>query len=489
MEEKNLKAEVINIQLTEERLSVLIFSMFSAWLLSFIFEGQILYSLLYKYNAQSDGLILTGVVANFLGLATGGYFIRSKNSAKKLYQIAFPLFALISIIYYFPPSLLWIPGIGLASFVAGICVASWGYYLKSGTLKNHRIRTIADMLILSNLLMILLNMVAIYVSPIGGLGLSMAILLAAFALTFKLPGDSGHIEKEGPGDKGTGTNQKTIFSLLGFLFLFILVISINSGLMYRTINPAFSHLSWLVGWYWACPYIVALIIMRNLPARISRNYILYMAIAMIGISFILFLVLDRTIISYLLINTLMLGAFGVYDLFWWSILGGLLEFHHNSAKILGIGLSANVLGVILGGFADKILSLYRPDNFNSSLLALVVVCITLVLLPPLHKKLSVRLRDHAYLATGFSDTPAIEDNIVKAEREIPDAAFEFLSAREREVAALLLKGKTYKMIALELYISENTVKYFVKNIYSKYEVQNRGHLIDKINKQRDGTKV
>jgi len=42
----------------------------------------------------------------------------------------------------------------------------------------------------------------------------------------------------------------------------------------------------------------------------------------------------------------------------------------------------------------------------------------------------------------------------------------------------LLQGKTYRIIAGELYISENTVKYYVKNIYSKLKIQSRGELVN-----------
>lgn len=52
------------------------------------------------------------------------------------------------------------------------------------------------------------------------------------------------------------------------------------------VNPAFANIEWLTSWYWALPYIAALFVMRNLPRRINRTYILYAAIAMIGLSFI-----------------------------------------------------------------------------------------------------------------------------------------------------------------------------------------------------------
>lgn len=55
---------------------------------------------------------------------------------------------------------------------------------------------------------------------------------------------------------------------------------------------------------------------------------------------------------------------------------------------------------------------------------------------------------------------------------------EMLTRREREIAALLIKGKTYRTIANELHVSENTVKTHVKNIYSKTGVNNRAELIN-----------
>nr|HPL54187.1 helix-turn-helix transcriptional regulator [Bacillota bacterium] len=65
------------------------------------------------------------------------------------------------------------------------------------------------------------------------------------------------------------------------------------------------------------------------------------------------------------------------------------------------------------------------------------------------------------------------------ESQIDDTTeFENLSKRESQVASRLLQGKTYRAIAGELYISENTVKYYVKNIYSKFNIQSRMELIE-----------
>ncbi len=404
------------------------------------------------------------------------FFYKNKECGKTVILMLVRFFISASMVFFFPPSLLWGIGIITGSFLAGGCVAAWAFYLKSGTPKNKRIKTVADMLILSNILMIMLNMTAIHISPRVGLALSMLMLMCAFIFAMKLPTDNDVAAT--PAASKPRKNTVSITNLLIFLCLFITVITINSGLMYHVVNPAFAHHEQLTSWYWAIPYISALFIMRNLPKRISRTYILYVAIAMIGFSFIGFMSLGRGAVCYIVIDTLMLGAFGVYDLFWWSILGEMLELHQNPARILGIGLSANVLGVLLGGLIGDAVTSSGIHSPNSMLLALAVVCVTLVLLPPLHKYLSFLLKDHIYLR-GFSELPVQEQiNQIKQ-----SARFENLSERENQVTFLLLQGKTYRTIAGELMISENTVKYYVKNIYSKFGIQSRAELIDIIQKK------
>lgn len=53
-----------------------------------------------------------------------------------------------------------------------------------------------------------------------------------------------------------------------------------------------------------------------------------------------------------------------------------------------------------------------------------------------------------------------------------------LTEREREITELLLKGLTYKMIASELFLSENTIKTHIKNIYAKFNIKSKMELIN-----------
>ncbi|MBI3977317.1 MAG: response regulator transcription factor [Chloroflexi bacterium] len=54
---------------------------------------------------------------------------------------------------------------------------------------------------------------------------------------------------------------------------------------------------------------------------------------------------------------------------------------------------------------------------------------------------------------------------------------ESLTAREREVLELLVGGKQNKEIAAQLVVSENTVKYHLKNILQKLHLHNRAQVV------------
>lgn len=57
-----------------------------------------------------------------------------------------------------------------------------------------------------------------------------------------------------------------------------------------------------------------------------------------------------------------------------------------------------------------------------------------------------------------------------------------LSRREKEVVSLLLQGKRNKQIALALGVSERTVEFHLKNIYTKWQVSSRVEFILKLGK-------
>ena len=461
--------------LNARRLSVAGFSFLFAYILSFQFEGQVLYSLLDLRGTDADRYILAAIIAHFVGLFTCGLFVKSQAAAKSMMLGGMGLCLAASVPFFFAPSSLWLGGLIVSGYFSGCAVAAWGFFLRAFTPDNERIKSCADVLIYSNLLMIAVNVVAMNRSPFVGLSLTMLCLVIGIAFIWMLPLEQDNEQNQTFKNKTHGG----IKSQLILLCLFVFIITINSGLMYQVINPAFEHLTGLVSWYWAVPYIVALVIMRNLPIKAKRSRILYIGMAMIIGAFISFMLLGQNTSDYLIVDTLMLGACGIFDLFWWSILGEMLDYSDNPTQTFGIGLSANVFGVLCGGFLGMFVTSIGLPSAEVAVIALTVVCVTLVMLPPLNNQLVLLLKSHAYLAAYDNMGQSQQTDIVCQIKTLDP-----LTVREQEVLQLILSGKSNREIAGALFISESTVKTHVRNIFSKYDVGSRAELISTLLKNQ-----
>ena len=107
-----------------------------------------------------------------------------------------------------------------------------------------------------------------------------------------------------------------------------------------------------------------------------------------------------------------------------------------------------------------------------TVIALTVVCVTLVMLPPLNHQLILLLKSHTYLAAYGGMSQSQQTDIVRQIKTLDP-----LTIREQEVLQLILSGKSNREIAGALFISESTVKTHARNIFSKYDVGSRAELI------------
>lgn len=456
-------------------ISVAVCSFLFAYLLTFVFEGKVLYSLLDYFEANNSTYVIAAIMAHFIGLVTCGFAVKSQKMAKSSLRLGILVCLIATIPFFFTPSALWLVSLIVTGFSSGWAFASWSWFLKSCTPKDCRIKSCADVLIVSNVIMIGINVVAVNCSAFVGLALSMLSLATGLIIAHWLPME----EDSTPTNENNNRLSLNLRKPLFLLFVFIAVITINSGLMYQVINPAFLHLSSLTSWYWAVPYILALLVMRNLPAKAKRSRILYAGMVMIMSTFACFMLMGRGNLDYLVIDTLMLGACGIFDLFWWSIIGEMLEYSNNPVKVSGIGLSANVFGVLCGDLLGIWMASVSLPEAQITVIALCVVCVTLVLLPPLNNQLVLLLKSHTYLSVYSSLSQTKQTEILQTVK-----ALDPLTSRESEVLEQLMLGKTNKEMAATLGISENTVKTHVRNIYSKYDVSSRAELISTLLKNQ-----
>lgn len=450
------------------RISVISFSLFCTWLISFPYQGEVFYSLVVNSQLDVEKIVLAGLICLVAGLSGCGFLVRSIRAAKFTMLVSSVFCLAGTCVFFFQPSVLWTVTLPAILFAAAVLMSSWGFYFKACTPKNARIQTAADVLVYSAVLMIPINLTAIYISARIGLFLAAAMLTLSFFYTIRLP-DLDISEKSPCKAEDSICVIKTP---LAFLCLFIAIITIDSGLMFSIVNPAFEGVAWLANWYWAVPYIAAIWLVKIFSSKINRTYILYIAISMIGLSFVAFAVLDRSAISYLVVNTLLLGGCGVFDVFWWNILGEMLDLGRNPAKILGLGLAANVFGVLLGALIASAAASFGISSNGMAMVALIVVCITFSLLPLLNSYLSRLLKNCAFFIT-LTELPEPEQK--KTAEQLAEIAG--LTKREIQVAAFLMKGYTYKLIADELDLSENTIKSHVSHIYNKLGVNNKSELL------------
>ena len=152
--------------------SILAFSFLSGYILSFVFEGQILYSLLELHNVTASGYIMLAIAAQFLGLFTGGMYTKSAEQARIVMFFWLGNLADHICAFLFSPRrccgvLGWLRG----AYSSGAALAAWGYFLKAFTPRQERLRTCADVLIGSNIIMIALNLLSTKLSPFLGLAL------------------------------------------------------------------------------------------------------------------------------------------------------------------------------------------------------------------------------------------------------------------------------------------------------------------------------
>lgn len=119
------------------KMSVMSYSLFSAWLLSFLFEGQVMRSLI--ESTKLDGTVIVKLIELVvcIGLFTGGFFIKEPTTAKKKMVISGFVCITASLVFYFPVSILWYAAIIFAAFFSSIYIVNWGFYFKFfSTLKN-----------------------------------------------------------------------------------------------------------------------------------------------------------------------------------------------------------------------------------------------------------------------------------------------------------------------------------------------------------------
>lgn len=446
--------------------AILVYSFMFAYVISFVFNGQVFHCASDEVNYTIENFNLIIMFAHFIGLIIATVFFKTSQQSRGAIKSSILFCAVITPLYLIDNIYVGAASMILVGISSGITVACWGDLYKYAISPKYRMKSIAKALILANLLMIAASLAAYYISCYVSIAIIIAYLVIAFVVAMVTNWNDNIKEKE-PVKMKIG---RPVF----YLVVFVFIITIVSGFMYSIVNPAFSNISYLTSWFWAVPYIIAIMVMGALSKGKSKTIYLYVAIAMIGIGFVLFMLLNSSVFTYIVVDIFLLFAAGLLDLFWVSVIGECLSFYKNPVRLFGIGLAANELGVMVGGLISGYIIAMEIDKSKIVIIVLIIECISLMILPYLVVQLRSVLKNNVNINQYEKMNSEYKKNIIN------EKSNEKLTAREEEVLQLILKGKTNDDISLELSISKNTVKTHVRNILAKYEVVNRTELISLI---------
>lgn len=465
---------------------------FYGWVLVMPLNGPVLRILFEEASLIKPLLIASLLLVHIGGLATGALLVKSIQGAWYAMFTSVIISMVGSGIFLTDFSDLWTATAVVMAFLAGLYLSSLGYFLKFHIPSEKRFVAVADILIGANLLMIVINVLTLNWDVRSGELLALVLLLCALLSLLRLQRIVINGVAQQKDEEALRPVQKTLIRPFVWLCVFIALITLNAGITQQVVMPVFQPFMLLTSVYWAMPYIVALLVLRNLPKQLNRAQMLYVALAMMGLGYLLFARLQVSASSFLLINSLMLFAIGVFDLFWWSLMASFLDYANRPALILGLGLAANTLGTIIGRITGEDM-VRMPGSSTSDITfnAFVVIFISLAIIPLLNSELSRLFSQHVFLM-NLAPYRKQKDTVDQMEMEVsvnPLIALQEsyqLTDREMEVVELLNQGYTYKAISDALIISENTTKYHAKNIYQKMHVNNKMELIKLISPLMQG---
>lgn len=445
---------------------ILSFSLVFGWIMSLPYEGPVMYVLLAEKGIDGFQMNSITVFCHFAGLLSGQFLSRTMVQAKRFVLMAIGATLLLSVGLPWISKSLWVLIIPAVSYLTGCVVSSSAHFLKGAIPIEERSQTVVKLLIYGNVVLVVSAVLAINLHAMISFLVIQAALVVSLYATYRIDTTKERMMPLMP------SGQRSVFQTFWILFVFIFVITINSGIMFQVIYPYFASFELLTSLYTNLPYILAIYLLYRYLKH-NKFFILYVGLALWGLTFILFAFVPATEWGFVIICSLMLFAAGIFDLFWWSIMAANLDHVKNPASLFGLGLSLNVLGVWVGGWIGNTMLSLGFNNQELSYFGLFVVMVSMLIILPLNQKLSNDIESNEFLVQMSFVSPHELDFFFEEVRRV-------LSPREFEVFNHLIEGKSDQEICKALYLSPHTIKSHNRNIYKKLDVPNRVALIDRI---------
>jgi DNA-binding CsgD family transcriptional regulator len=263
------------------------------------------------------------------------------------------------------------------------------------------------------------------------------------------------------------TRVPELYPCLPFIYVYYLI----SGLKYEVLQSDYSMLALAPGFDLPC-YVLAVVSAYALFHK-NRDLLLVLGIlfGMLSLSFGTFPAPAATSLSMICMQ----ASVGFVDVFYVC----LLLQQSNAVRSFGLGIAVMCLGIASGeALAGHLLGMEDVITVvgNGALTLAVLILFMLG---------RTQGRNQASLLTSFSDRehhrtgpggPEIDSTVLDC---LPLGIRSRLSPREKNVLAMAVTGLHYKEIALEMDISESSVKTYMRRVFEKTGVSGKQELMDR----------
>lgn len=449
---------------------ILSIGLYFGWLLSVPFNGPIIYATM-AFVETNISIPTIYIFFHAIGLLVLGIMVKIAEHWRSLIIYGGALSLVLGLLVFFMPPIMWPFIYAVIGFCSAMFVLGWSYPFAHGIDNKSRMKYMALAIILANIVYVLLSILLTILTL--QLVYIMALLCIVVALRFSLL--LTRVEFQNIQNKKDEIEEIPVFPGAFMLIVSLLIFGlyINGGFMYQVMYPSLERYENIAVFYRNIPYIAVLAVMWRYGNHLQKQLPIYMGVSFMGLAFISFLLMHNTLPGFFLIETLIQSSFAFLDLFFFTILGDISAINRKPIRTFGFGMTAMVGAILVGGLlGGQLMMIGERYYLFTAMFALSAIFLTFLIIPWMFNKI-----EDFYYSSNHE-----ESNNELTNMEIVQSIFEAhsLTVRETEIVEHLLQGLTNKQIAAELYVSENTLKTHIKNIYYKLQIKSRRELMHRV---------
>lgn len=435
-------------------------ALFFSWFLSFPYFGSVISNISESILIEEQQITLTFIAFHASGFLLSAIFLKNNLLWRKLIFSSLALIIPLNISLILIPPDLWLPVIALIGFFSSFYILGWSVVFSSISALE-KIKLYALALIIANLAALAIDIISAYVSISTVIILLVAPLLASLILHIQRSSD---LDPDPLPAKNKPGNFPLYFFILLFLIIFILHFSF--GFMFALIDESFPVMQenrLALEYYRFIPYLLACLVIYKFASSVNLRYMPQLGISLFGLAFIFITIFNNKPFGIYLTSTLIELAVVTISVFVWVMQGELSRVYAAPYRFFGFGLFTTLLAVFFGNiFGIRMLQSDWTFLLTAAFHAVAAILITMVAVPWLLDKVSAAI-------------------ITEVKMKYQDVAVLYeeagLTEREKEIAELLFQGHVNRVMAERLFISENTLKTHLRNIYDKFNVNSKNALI------------